>query len=208
FRGSKEIDDWLNRRRASFEAAVARLPHDEKSRNIINNFPHAELRSTNVPSSSRGPSACGLDPWGRPGPIVPPLHSVQAMAMLCRSWNVRAPLKRAPACAGMTREEGRALSSRGKDDVGRLLGDHIDRAGDEKPRDPRKDRGIDDAQTRGAIYPEVAVQHPAIGPRPDRTAARGMVAPGAVAHEIGQRLVALQRLARLLLLGDQPLRPQ
>src|SRR5436309_2656262 len=50
-------------------------------------------------------------------------------------------------------------SSLGRDDVGSLLADHVHGAHDEKSGNPRKHRGVDDAQTLGAMHLEIAGQH-------------------------------------------------
>ena len=69
----------------------------------------------------------------------------------------------------------------------------------------RKDGGVDDAQTLGAMHPEIAAEYAAALLRPDRAGAGGMVAPRDAAHKIHQLLIGLQRFARLLFLGDQSL---
>src|SRR5271155_255364 len=55
------------------------------------------------------------------------------------------------------------------------------------------------------MHPKIAAEHAAALARPDRAGAGGMVAPRDAAHEVHQLLVGLQRLARLLLRGDQAL---
>src|SRR5690242_16896534 len=67
-------------------------------------------------------------------------------------------------------------ASRSEDHVCRLLGDHVYRADDEETGYPREHRGVDDAQTRRAMHPEVAVEHAAAVARPDRAGARGVMA--------------------------------
>src|SRR5262249_33646311 len=79
-------------------------------------------------------------------------------------------------------------------------------ADDKKARDPRKDGGVDDAQPRGAVDAKIAADNSAAVARPDRAGAGGVVTPGGAAHELFQLLVAVVRLAGLLLGGDQALR--
>src|SRR5215472_3296604 len=94
---------------------------------------------------------------------------------------------------------------RGEDDVRCLLRNHVDSADDEKPRDAREDRGIDDAQPLGAVHAKIAVDDTARLARSDRTGAGGVVTPCAGPDIILQLVIALPRLARQLLLRDQPL---
>ena len=53
------------------------------------------------------------------------------------------------------------------------------------------------------MHAEVAADHAAAIPRPDRASARGVVAPGPGADEIPKFIVALKRVAGLLLGRDQ-----
>ncbi len=66
--------------------------------------------------------------------------------------------------------------------------DHVDRAGDEEPRNAREHRGIDHAQPLGAMHAQPAVEHAVRLARPDRAGAGGVVAPGIVAHVVGKLL--------------------
>jgi Aldehyde oxidase and xanthine dehydrogenase, a/b hammerhead domain len=52
-------------------------------------------------SLSRGPSAHGLDPWGRPGPISPPLWDISVIAI---PWTRGAASRWTPAFAGEAEE--------------------------------------------------------------------------------------------------------
>src|SRR5260370_34492393 len=61
-----------------------------------------ELKLHPLWSPSRGPSAHGLVPWGRPGPISLQNRTSQAKATTCASWSVRAAVTWAPAFAGVT----------------------------------------------------------------------------------------------------------
>src|SRR5215831_11999622 len=54
------------------------------------------------PSSSRGPSAHGLVPWGRRGPMVRPLRQLLATVSTLRPFRVRAAERWTPASAGVT----------------------------------------------------------------------------------------------------------
>src|SRR5260370_12211512 len=94
-------------------------------------------------------------------------------------------------------------TSRSEDHVRRLFRNHVDGADDEKPRNAREYRRVDDAQPLGAVHPEVAIDYAAAVARPNRAAAGRMVAPGSGAHIILQLVVALARLARLFLFGDR-----
>ena len=75
---------------------------------------------------------------------------------------------------GLIFVHGRALSAIGKNDVGRLLGDHVDRRGKEVSGNSREDRSIDDAQAFDTVHPETAVEHAAIFSRTDGAGAAGM----------------------------------
>jgi hypothetical protein len=84
-----------------------------------------------------------------------------------------------------------------------FFGNHVDRAGDKEAGDARENRGVDDPQSRGAMHAEVAADHGAAIPRPDRASARGVGAPGPDTDEIPKFVIALERVARLLLGRDQ-----
>ena len=78
-----------------------------------------------------------------------------------------------------------------QDHVGGLLGDHVDGAGDEEARDAREHRGIDHAQAAACRARERRCRARRRASRgADRARARRVVAPGGVAHVVGQRLVA------------------
>src|SRR5712691_622754 len=91
----------------------------------------------------------------------------------------------------------------GQDHVGRLFADHVHRTDDEETRDAREDGGVDHAQSSGAVHAEVGPEHAAGLPWPDRTRARGVMAPSVGADVTAELLVA--RLVRpgQLLLADQ-----
>src|SRR5258706_232322 len=96
------------------------------------------------------------------------------------------PAKRTQAgnSAGVARPPGRArragfssssLAPRlGQYDVGRLLGGDVHGAGNEKPGNARKNRGVDNSKPVRAMHAKIAAQHTARLARTDGTAARGM----------------------------------
>src|SRR5512132_3751770 len=69
-------------------------------------------------------------------------------------------------------------SNVGQNNVARLLGDHVDRRHDEKARNFRKDRGIDDAHPLGAVSPKFAVHDAVFFARSDGAASRSVMTPG------------------------------
>src|SRR6516225_4662130 len=80
--------------------------------------------------------------------------------------------------------------------VGSLLPNHVNRADDEKPGNPRKNRGIHHPQAARSIDAEITVQDPVLFARPDRATAGSVMAPGVVAGKIPQFLGRLHMLAR------------
>src|SRR5713101_79270 len=55
------------------------------------------------------------------------------------------------------------------------------------------------------MHPKVGAEHAALRSRPDWTRARGVMAPGVVAHELSECVVRLDVPSRYLLLADQPI---
>jgi len=69
--------------------------------------------------------------------------------------DVTIPFGQSAAGLGRPKRPG-VESPAGEDDVSGLLGDEIDRAGDEEPWDAREDGGIHHPQVRRAVNAEIA----------------------------------------------------
>src|SRR5215467_5997385 len=74
----------------------------------------------------------------------------------------------------------------GEDYVCCLLRDHVDSAGDKETGDTREHRGVHDPQPIRAVDAEIRGDDAVLSKRADRAGAAGMMAPGTVAHELGQ----------------------
>jgi len=73
------------------------------------------------------------------------------------------------------------------DRIASLFGSHIDRTDNEKPRNFRKDRRINDAQTLCVSDAKVAIKNSffvVVGA--DFAGTAGMMSPGTVLHELGE----------------------
>ena len=103
----------------------------------------------------------------------------------------------------MTRGLGAGTGGIGENHIGCLLGDHIDRADDEKPRDARKDRRIDDPQSPGVMDAEIAAEHTILFPGPNGTGTGGMMSPRIVADELSKVVIGLHVVSREFFLGNE-----
>src|SRR6266545_2530937 len=91
-----------------------------------------------------------------------------------------------------TRRRALRLRRRGSvfdDHLARLFAHHVDGRGNEKPRDPREHRRVDDPQPMRAVHPEAAVDHGhAIVRRSDLAGARSVMPPGVILDELADLL--------------------
>jgi hypothetical protein len=84
-----------------------------------------------------------------------------------------------------------------------FFADHVDRAGDEKPRDARKDGSIDDANAARSVDAKVAGEDAAGISMANRASAARVVPPGMVADELPQLLIVLEvRAGRFLAMNQ------
>ena len=88
---------------------------------------------------------------------------------------------------------------------GGFLGDHVDRADDEKSRDSGKYRRIHNTQARCMVYAEIAVQYASPLDLADGSTSRSMVAPAVVADEGFELWAALYGFAWQFLFFDEAL---
>src|SRR6185436_20912616 len=112
------------------------------------------------------------------------------------------------ASSWLTPGAGASAARCAEDVVGRLLGDHADRAHWKEPWDPGEHRGVDHAQPSRAVHAKVGGQDAALVARPDRARTRGVMTPGVGADEVAELGVRPHVLARHLLLGDEPRPPE